>query len=249
MRYAVLLLALAMPAVAWMSNQHVFGPDNGTVSDMYPTLLVAAGYAFSIWGLIFILDIAYAVWQLGAERHPVPAVRAPVALGFALTAAWMPVFSWELFWLALLIIWSAWAVLLWASVKLVDAPSQAGTYPWLAKLSLPLHTGWLSLAIFLNTAQVVVAYRLLDTTAMLGWSLALLGLAAALLLIINARLRSNWAFVAAVIWGLTAVSVKQFGAGLDGGQVMAWAALVVAALVLVQALILRLRRSQAGIVQ
>lgn len=243
MRYAVVLLALAMPAVAWMSNQHVFGPDNGTVSDMYPTLLAAAGYAFSIWGLIFVLDIAYAVWQLNAERQPVPAVRTPAALGFALTAAWMPVFSWGQFWLALLIIWFAWAALLWASVKLVDAPSQAGLYPWLAKLPLPLHAGWLSLAIFLNTAQVVVAYRLLDTTAMLGWSLALFGLAAALLLIVTARLRGNWAFVAAAIWGLVAVAVKQFGAGLDGSKVMAWAALVVAAVVLVQAVALQLRRS------
>lgn len=247
MRYAVLLLALAMPAVAWMSNQHVFGADNGTVSDMYPTLLAAAGYAFSIWGLIFVLDIVYAVWQIGVERQPIPAVRLPVALGFALTAAWMPVFSWGLFWLALLIIWSAWAALLWAAVKLGDAPPQPGLNPWLARLPLPLHVGWLSLAVFLNTAQVVVAYRLLDTAAMLGWSLALFGLAAALLLLITAWLRGNWAFVAAVIWGLAAVAVKQFGAGLDGGKVMAWAALAVAAAVLMQALTVRLRRRRSGL--
>ena len=51
MRLLVLLAALAMPAVAWLSNTGSFGPDNGTMSDRYPTLLVASGYAFSIWSL------------------------------------------------------------------------------------------------------------------------------------------------------------------------------------------------------
>ena len=38
------------------------------MSDRYPTLLVAAGYAFAIWGLIFLLDLAYAAWQATGER-------------------------------------------------------------------------------------------------------------------------------------------------------------------------------------
>ena len=48
MRILVLLFAIAMPIVAWLSNNGSFGPDNGTMSDRYPTLLVAAGYAFAI---------------------------------------------------------------------------------------------------------------------------------------------------------------------------------------------------------
>ncbi|WP_431258124.1 hypothetical protein ACQ86G_26810 [Roseateles chitinivorans] len=46
----VILSALAMPLVAWASQRGVFGPDNGAISDRFPTLLVADGYAFSIWG-------------------------------------------------------------------------------------------------------------------------------------------------------------------------------------------------------
>ena len=58
MRWIVLLAALAMPLVAWLSQTGQFGPTNGAISDRYPTLLVAAGYAFSIWGLIFLWDVA-----------------------------------------------------------------------------------------------------------------------------------------------------------------------------------------------
>ena len=72
MRLLVLLTALAMPIVAWLSNTGAFGPDQGTISDRYPTLVVAAGYAFSIWSLIFLLDLAYAAWQMSGMRRRDP---------------------------------------------------------------------------------------------------------------------------------------------------------------------------------
>ena len=49
MRLLVLLFAIAMPIVGWLSNNGTFGPDNGTIPDQYPTLLVAAGHAFAFW--------------------------------------------------------------------------------------------------------------------------------------------------------------------------------------------------------
>ena len=69
MRLLVLLFSVAMPVVAWLSQRGVFGPDNGTVSGQYPTLLVAAGYAFAIWGLIFAFDLAYGLWQATGARR------------------------------------------------------------------------------------------------------------------------------------------------------------------------------------
>ena len=89
MRLLVLLCALAMPIVAWLSQTGAFGPDQAEISNRHPTLLVAAGYAFSVWGLIFLLDVAYAVWQTtGTRRADAVLGRiAPVAAaGFALTA-------------------------------------------------------------------------------------------------------------------------------------------------------------------
>ena len=74
MRFIVLLFAIVMPLVAWMNQQGVFGPTNGEVSDRYPTLLVAAGYAFSIWGVIFLLDLVYGIWQATGERKGDPTV-------------------------------------------------------------------------------------------------------------------------------------------------------------------------------
>ena len=176
MRLLVLLAAIAMPVVAWLTNSGTFGPDNGTMSDRYPTLLVAAGYAFAIWGLIFLLDLAYAAWQLTGERKQDPTLShiAPwAAAGFALTTIWMPLFAMSQFWLCLLVIFgAAFCLIRCAMILSHDRTPQEGQWMW-AWLPLSLHAGWLSLAAFLNLAQVIVAYELASTTDMLPWSLVL----------------------------------------------------------------------------
>ncbi|WP_394538378.1 hypothetical protein PRJ39_21895 [Lysobacter enzymogenes] len=243
MRLPVLVAAALMPAVAWFSQQGYFGPDNGEISDRYPTLLVAAGYAFAIWGLIFLLDLAFAVWQLGSRRREddtLQRVRPAAAAGFTLTALWMPLFSQQWFWLALATIWLALACLAWAAAVLARDPTPLPGQALWAKFAMSLHAGWLSLAAFLNTAQVIVAYRLAPVDAMLPWSLALFATAALVLLALNARLRGSAGYVLAALWGLAAVYAKQSESALPGATVAAWTAVAIAAALLAQTAWLRL---------
>ncbi len=242
MRLLVLLAAIAMPVVAWLSNNGTFGPDNGTISDRYPTLLVAAGYAFAIWGLIFLLDLVYAVWQATGDRRrddTVGHVAPWAAAGFALTAIWMPLFSMEHFWLCLLVIFGAMACLVRCAFILShDRTPQEGQWLW-AWTPLSLHAGWLSLAAFLNLAQVIVAYELLSATQQLPWSLVLFAIATVTLLVLNQRMRGNIDYVGAALWALVAVYVKQSNHGLPGANVAAWVAVGIAALLLMQTIMLR----------
>lgn len=243
MRFWVLLSALSMPAVAWLTQRGVFGPETGELSDHYPTLLAAAGYAFSIWGLIFLLDAVFGVWTLMKHRETSARLRPAAALGFALSAAWMPIFSLQLFWLALIVIWASLACLAYCAVSLSRGSLGRGER-WLAWAPLSLHAGWLSLAVFLNTAQVIVAYRLLSTQAMLPWSMVLFVGAAALLLALNARMNGNVPYTAAALWGLIAVYVEQARAALPGSQVTGWTAVAIAGLLFAQTVYLRLRASR-----
>lgn len=236
MKYLVALFAWSMPVVAWLSNTGVFGPTNGEISNRYPTLIVAAGYAFSIWGVIFLLDLIYGTWQL-ADRlvdARARALRPYTAAAFALTSAWMIVFSLQLFWLALAIIWLSLACLWYAawcfSNSLRFAPAR-----WWEWVPLSLHAGWVSLAAFLNTAQVIVAFYLLPTTHMLGWTLVLFALVAILLLASIALMRGNPWYALAAVWGLVGVYVKQRASTLDGADISAWIALSLAMAVVVTA--------------
>lgn len=242
-RLPVLIAAVLMPVVAWFSQEGYFGPDNGQISARYPTLLVAAGYAFSIWGAIFLLDLLFAACQARSrwrEDDTLLRVRPAAAAGFTLTALWMPIFSQQWFWLALAVIWLALACMAWAAVALArDTTPLPGQAIW-AKFGISLHAGWLSLAAFLNTAQVIVAYRLLPGDDMLIWSLALFAIAAVLLLALNARMRGNAGYVLAALWGLAGVYVEQSDSTLQGAQIAAWTAVGIGAVLLAQTLWLAL---------
>lgn len=245
-RILVVLLALAMPAVSWMSQAGWFGGDIGSVSNREPSLIVAAGYAFSIWGLIFALSIGYAIWQvLPARRGDVLAARLawPAALVFALTSAWMIVFPNEIFWLALLVIWASLATLLWIVWQLARPPRPLRGFAevLLVHGTFTIFCAWVALASFLNIAQTLLAYDIDVGVPPVVWSVALLVLAAALLLLVNHRLRGDGFFTATAWWALVAVWVKQSGSAVAGSDTAAWTAIAIACVLLAQTLWLRLR--------
>lgn len=68
-----------------------------------------------------------------------------------------------------------------------------------ARASTAAARGWVSLVTFLDTAQVIVAFRLLPVERMLPWSLVLLAIAAALLLVLNRRWQGNLAYAVAAL--------------------------------------------------
>lgn len=246
MRFIVLLFAILMPVVAWMSEQGMFGPTNGEVSDRYPTLLVAAGYAFSIWGLVFLFDLVHAISQLvGAHRRDRALTLAamPAAAGFLFTTVWMPLFSLGLFAACLVVIFAALACTV-AALLCVVRHGRPGAHPW-AHLALGLHAGWLSLAAFLNLAQVIVAYGWLPTDRMLGWSLVVFAATTATLFAVNRAARGHLTYVAAALWGLVAVYVRQSASDLPGADVIAWLAIAVAVALALQTLLLQRHRRDA----
>ena len=98
-RWLAALAVLGNIVLNYYSNAFPFnGQSMGAVSAQHPTLLTPAGYAFSIWGLIFLALTGYIVWQLlPAQRaNPLPdAVARPLTLASVATAAWVVLFAYE----------------------------------------------------------------------------------------------------------------------------------------------------------
>ncbi|QPF75884.1 hypothetical protein G8A07_25195 [Roseateles sp. DAIF2] len=251
MKLLLLLSALAMPLMAWLARQGLFGPDPAQLSDRFPTLLVAAGYAFSIWAPIFLLDLLLALHPFGRQRRAGEGwrqARPALVAGFALCAAWMALFPMQRFGLALLSCGAAWACVFYAALRLARSGEEES---WLLRAGVGLHAGWLSLALLMNSAQWIVARQLLNTERMLPWSLLLWGAGALLLMLANRALRGHWAFVLALLWGLLGVQVKQSASALPGADLSAGIALLLAGLLLLQSLWLwwrdrRGRRARRG---
>ena len=189
-------------------------------------------------GPIFLLDGVFGIAQ-ARVREPgtrLLRIRVLTAAGFALTSLWMVVFTLQWFWLALAIIWGS----LWCLLGAAWLASQTRHHrrgPWWQWLPLSLHAGWVSLAVFLNVAQVVVAFRLLSVEQMLPWTLVLFALAGLLLLAVVVKLRGNPWYALAAVWGLLGVHARQQASDLPGADMAANVALVLAVLVALTALV------------
>lgn len=136
----------------WWNAHPPGGRNMGAVSAQYPTLLTPAGWAFSVWGLIFLSLAIYAGWQLlpAQRRNHLPdAVARPLTVASAAAGLWVVCFSYELIAICtalMLLTLGALIVGYGRGRRLV----LAGKAPGLASWPLSLFMGWISVATVVN---------------------------------------------------------------------------------------------------
>ncbi|MGI4835941.1 MAG: hypothetical protein ACRYFK_21010 [Janthinobacterium lividum] len=229
-RWLLPLAVIGCLYVNYLYNAHppAGALSNGQISARHPTLLTPAGYAFSIWGVIFFGLIFYAVWQLLPRQRAaaLPArLTPPLTLAVLATTAWTLVFSYELIG-ASLVVMLALLGLLALSYARARPLVLAGAAPAWPTWFLGFYLGWILLATVLNLvlglrdalgwhwsaeASELGAYMLLAVAAALGVALAWRG-------------RDAWPPLP-LAWGLVGTWVAQRGAAPG----VALAALVAAA--------------------
>ncbi len=189
----------------------------GEVSDLYPTLITPAGYAFSIWGLIYLLLIAFVSYQWYAYYHNNNKDSLlPSGIWFSVSnianALW--IFAWvnEAIGISVLIM----AVLLFALIQLVirlkleiyDTPLRILAFVW---WPICVYIGWIILASVLNVSVYLKSSRFLD--ALLSEEIwAVIVIQVATIIYIFLIYQRNMREAAAVgVWGLIAIVVNQWG--------------------------------------
>ncbi len=212
--------------------------SNGAMSARHPTLLTPAGYAFSIWGVIFSGLIAYTVWQLLPAQRLAKLPQAftkLLALVVLATTAWTLVFSYGLIGPSLVVMLGLLGLLAFAYAR-VRPLVLAGIVPAWPTWFLSLYLGWVMLATVLNVifglrdalgvrwpayASLLGSYGLVVVAAGLGVALAWRGRDALLPLPIAWGLVGTWVAQRAAVPGLAATAlgaavVLVVGAGLAG---------------------------------
>jgi len=213
--------------------------SNGAMSARHPTLLTPAGYAFSIWGVIFLGLVVYTVWQwLPTQRG----ARLPLAINSLLTravvmtTAWTLVFSYEQ-------ISTSLTVMLFIVLLLAQAYARArqlvllqATPSWPVWF-LSFYLGWIILATVLNfifglrdgfgvswstEASLVGCYVLLAVAVVLGLGLAWRSQDARLPLPIVWGLAGTWVAQRASHPGLATAALGAAGLLLLGAAVVGW---------------------------
>lgn len=239
-RLAAVVNALVVVAVVawnyWTAAVGFRGKTVGGMSDVYDTLFTPAGYAFSIWGLIFLGQVAHAGYQLrlafagdAGEREAFfrdlgPWLIATNVLNIAWTAVWLS--EWTA---TSVVVLFAMNVLLFVAMRRLrmeiwDAPLRIITLVW---WPLVVYAGWVAVAVLANLSAFLAKEGWVpgDSAA---WAIVMIGIATVYnLAMIRWRNLREHAVVA--IWAFVAIAVKQ----RSGSSAVFVAALVASAILFV----------------
>jgi len=166
-------------------------PTNAELSAKYQTLVTPAGYAFAIWGIIFIAQFIWVILQaLPAFRSSDVVVKGVgywyVAVCVA-QCAWSVVFAQEWIEASLAAMLSILIGLVVILPKIDAIPLDATWKYWGFKFPFQIHCGWIWAASVVNTNVVLVAQEVAASSQVISaWaSLGLLALVSAYYLFRN----------------------------------------------------------------
>jgi len=204
-----IVTALAQPLVSGLVFFEGFRTAPVPNSQNLPTPIQPATYAFSIWPVIFLGCIAYALYQALPWN-----IRSAVfrAIGWYTSAVMGLCCTWLIFarfgpvYMTLPIIVLMLTALLFslAQVKLVHRSALR----WLVAAPLGLYAGWLSVATFANFQEVLTGYNVYSTAeAPVQWAIGMIFSAACVAAAGNRMTHLNPSYIGGCAWALVAIGV------------------------------------------
>ncbi|GAA2165075.1 hypothetical protein FHX52_4562 [Humibacillus xanthopallidus] len=175
------------------------------------TLIAPAGPAFSIWSVIYLGLLAYAVWQLPARNATRERVRSTgwlAAASMLLNAAWLLVTQQGWIWVSVVVILALALVLGLLVVRLGAEPARSWPERIVLDCTFGLYLGWVAVATCANiTAALVDSGVDLGAVGSQVAAVVVIAVAAVLGVVFARRLGARWAIAAAMAWGLGWIAV------------------------------------------
>jgi len=194
-----------------------------------PNPATPAGYAFIIWGFIYIGSLALAAYQFlpaGRSDPLMPRIGWFCAAGFALCLVWLAAARFGPVWLTVPVIWGMLIALGAAFLIVMRQPAPlTGLQQAMVAVPLALYFGWLSAAAFVNAADVLPGYGFerFGLSAE-SFGIVIIALASVLTMIVVANTGAYPAYALTVGWALAAIIVRN-GTPFHGSSVSSAAAI------------------------
>lgn len=238
----VILTVLATIVINILANTlPLNGLYTGEISDRFRVYFVPAGYVFSIWGVIYLGLIAYAIFQALPSQRENPRLQAIagwVILGNLANIAWIFLWHYEQFVATL----GAMLILL---VTLIAVYLQLGTgrtnvppaETWAVRLPFSIYLGWITVATVANVTALL-DYLKWDGFGLAPeiWMVIVLAAVLVIALLMNFT-RRDLPYAAVLLWALAGIAVKFPNAGIV--TIATWLTFALVALTLAVALWLR----------
>jgi benzodiazapine receptor len=222
------------------------GLTTGEISDRFQVYFVPAGYVFSIWGLIYLALVAFAVYQALPAQRDNPRLRrigTLFALSCLANVAWLFLWHYEVFALtpvamvALLLS----LIAIYLRLEIGRAPVSAAER-WLAHVPFSIYLGWVTVATIANVTSV------LDYANWGGWGISpeawtVIMLVAGTAIAATVGLtRRDFAYMLVIVWAFAGIAVKHAATPVVATAAWVTAAVVAAAIIAVGALSVRSAR-------
>jgi hypothetical protein len=194
------------------------GQTTGEISDRFQVFFVPAGYVFSIWGLIYLGLVAYAILQATpaqAGNALLKSIGALFALSSLANIAWIFLWHYEQFPLTLIAMLTLLASLIVIYLRLeIGRAKVPPAERWLVQIPFSIYLGWITVATIANVTS------LLDYLNWSGWGIspevwAVIMLIAGLAIASAVSLtRGDVAYLLVLIWAFVGIAVKHQGTAL-----------------------------------
>ena len=206
------------------------GMTTGQISDLFPVAVVPASYVFSIWSAIYLLLLAFTVYQALPGRRADPTLRRlgylPALTGI-LNTVWVLLWQYQVFLLTVPVMVALLITLIaiWLRVR----EPREGVTPaqgWLVVLPFSVYLGWITVATIANISQQLynLGFRggpIPETV----WAVAVLAVGLVITTVMVARHR-DVAYGAVIAWAYAGIAVKQADLDLVPAFTIAGAAYV-----------------------
>ena len=232
----VLLSVIATIIVNGLANAlPINGKATGEISDSFDVYFVPAGYVFSIWGLIYVGLIAYAIFQLLPAQAKNPDLRA-IGYIFVLSSlaniAWIFLWHYEFFPLTVVAMLTLLVCLMAIYLRLDIGRKQVSSgMRWFVHLPFSIYLGWITVATIANVTS------LLDYWNWSGWGISpevwtvIMLTVATIVGGLVSFTRGDIAYAAVLIWAFAGIAIKHGDNTIVSAA--AWAAVVITAVLLI----------------
>lgn len=229
--YAILNLIILVLVIFWNYWVNAQGLNGNTVSSLsaeYENLFTPEGYAFSIWGLIFLALFAQGIFFISRAFSPTKDSDFLSQIGPYLIMANIGNGLWLYFWLMeytslsvivmLGIMTSLVIVILNTNMERWHAPRPIIFWLW---WPIALYSGWIAVATIANISAYLAKIGWNGGVSEITWTVIMIVIAVLLnlFMIISRNLRE---FAAVGVWALIAISVRHW----ESIPALQWTALI-----------------------
>ena len=226
----ILLILYTLTTLGYMGDNPV-----GNTGNYIEPLVVPAGYAFSVWGPIYLALIAFPIfqWFQRQKGHELwKEIRLWYAFNVVCNGLWLVFASYDWQWTTVAIIIFMLYSLYKINALLTQIKTDGGEVNfWAERLGFSMYFAWITLATALNISSALSFYAWSGWgISELVWAVVILSVAAGITAAVFWKYK-DLAYAAVVIWAFAALIVKH----LDSQPVLLW--LSAAVIVLFVALI------------